>query len=410
MFHEIPTMDDYDFKGKTALVRIDVNSPIDPKNGEILDDRRFKSHKETIDELAEKGAKIVLIAHQGRPGNADFTTMKEHAKWLSNITGRRIKYIDTIFSSYAIAEIKKLKEGDILLLENVRFYSEEVINRPPDAQVKTFIVQKLKDVIDVYVDDAFATAHRSQPTMVGFPMIVKSVAGRLMQKELESIGRIMKNPKRPITFVLGGTKVDDSLSIARKAIENGTDKILTGGVVANVCLAAKGYRIGEPSIEFIRGKKMIDQIDIAKELLDRFEDAIILPVDVALEHYGERMEIPVGDLPKNFKISDIGHKTVAAYRNIIMKSGTVFANGALGVFEDRKFAYGTEEVIKAIATSDAFSVIGGGHTVAAARNLKLDKKINHVSSGGSACVNLLAGYKLPAVEALRKGPEFINSI
>ncbi len=400
MFQDIPTMDDFDFKGKTALVRIDVNSPIDPKTGDILDDRRFKSHKETINELIEKKAKIVLIAHQGRPGDADFTTLEEHARWLSDVAGKKVRYVDSIFSSYAGSEIKKLEEGEILLLENVRFHSEEVITRPPDAQAKTFIVQKLKDVVDIYVDDAFATAHRSQPTIVGFPMVIQSVAGRLMQKELNSIGKIMRNPKKPITFILGGTKVDDSLSIARKAIENGTDKILTGGVVANVFLAAKGYRIGEPSIEFIRGKKMTDQIDVAKELLDKYGDNIILPIDLVLEHYGEKMEISVSDLPENFRISDIGRGTVDMYRDIIMNSGTVFANGALGIFEDKKFAYGTEETIKSIAASKAFSVIGGGHTVAAARNLKLEGEINHISSGGSACVNLLAGYKLPAVEAL----------
>ncbi|RLI95697.1 MAG: phosphoglycerate kinase, partial [Candidatus Altiarchaeales archaeon] len=219
-----------------------------------------------------------------------------------------------------------------------------------------------------------------------------------------------KNPKKPITFVLGGTKVDDSLKIAKKALRNGTEYILTGGVVANVFLVAKGYRIGEPSIEFIRGKKMIDQIDVAKDLLDEYEDKIILPVDVALDHYGDRTETPISDLPKNFKISDIGHKTVEKYEDILMNSGTIFANGALGIFENSNFSYGTEEIIKVIAKSNAFSVIGGGHTVAAARKLNLHKSITHVSSGGSACVNLLAGYKLPAVEALKESKIRYGSI
>ncbi len=393
-------MDDYDFKGKKVLLRIDINTPISPKTGELMDYRRFNSHQETLKELINSGARTVVLAHQGRPGDMDFTTLEGHAKRLSEVVGREVKYVDSIFSSYVLGEVEAMKEGDVILLENCRFHSEEVINRPSDVQAKTFIVQKLKESFDVYINDAFATAHRSQPTVVGYPTVMKSLAGRLMQKEIDTIEGILKKPKKPITFVLGGTKADDSLKIAMKALENDTRYVLAGGVVANILLAAKGYRIGDPSIEFIRGKKMIDQIDVGKELLEEYDDKIILPSDLALDHYGERMEIPVSDLPKNYKISDIGHETVKKYKSILKNSGTIFANGALGVFEDPKFKYGTEEILKSIAESKAFSVIGGGHTVAAAKKLDLHGKITHISSGGSACVNLLAGYKLPAVEAL----------
>jgi len=395
-------MDDYEFQGKKVLVRIDINTPINPKNGELMDYRRFKSHEETLRELIDSGARTVALAHQGRPGDMDFTTLEKHASRLSEVLGCEVKYVDSIFSSYVHKEVENMKDGELILLENCRFYSEEVINRPSDVQAKTFIVQKLKDIFDVYINDAFATAHRSQPTVVGYPVVMKSLAGRLMQKEIETIEGILKKPRKPITFVLGGTKADDSLKIAQKALSNGTEHILTGGLVANIMLAARGYRIGEPSIEFIRGKKMIDQIDIGKELLEKYPDNIILPVDLALEHYGERMEIPVSDLPKNYKISDIGHKTVEKYQQILMESGTIFANGALGIFEDPKFKYGTEEILKSIAKSKAFSVIGGGHTVAASNKLELHGDITHISSGGSACVNLLAGYKLPAVEELKQ--------
>jgi len=402
MLTNIKTMDDVDFYGKRALVRIDINTPIDLKTGELLDDRRFKSHRETLRELIEKNAKIILLAHQGRPGNADFTTMEKHAKRLGEIIDHDITYIDSIFSSYVIEGIKNMKNSDIILLENVRFYSEEVLNRPPDAQSKTFLVQRLSKVVDVYVDDAFATAHRSQPSMVGFPLIIESVAGRLMEKELKSIDKIMKNPKKPMAFVLGGTKADDSLRASRLALENGTEYILAGGVVGNIFLAAKGYRIGEPSIEFIRGKRMVDQIDVAKDLLNDYGDRIILPIDLALDNHGERMEIPVSELPKNFRISDIGKETVNRFKEIIKKCGTIFAKGALGIFEEKNFSYGTIEIVKAIADSRAFSVIGGGHLVASARGLNIEDKITHISSGGGACISLLAGYKLPAVEALRQ--------
>ena len=222
-----------------------------------------------------------------------------------------------------------------------------------------------------------------------------------MEKELKSIGAIMESPKKPVTFVLGGTKADDSIRAAKLALENGTEYILTGGVVASIFLAAKGYRLGEPTIEFIRGKKMVEQIDIARSILSEHEDNVITPIDLALDNHDERLEISVSELPRNLKISDIGKGTVNKYGDIIKKSGTIFAKGALGIFEEKDFAYGTEEIVKAIANSKGFSVIGGGHLVAAAKELDVEGKINHISSGGGACISLLAGYKLPAVEALK---------
>ena len=402
MLKDIPTLNDYEFKGKTALLRIDVNTPMDPKTGEPLDDRRFRSHKDTIDELVKKKAKIVILAHQGRPGDPDFTPLEKHAKKLSEITGYNVKYVDSIFSSYALAEIKKLKEGEIILLENVRFYSEENMDRPADAQATTILVQKLRSVTDVYVSDAFSTAHRSQPSLVGFPVVMPSVAGRLMEKEIRTIDDILKKPKKPVAFILGGTKADDSFKAIEKALENGIDYILTGGLVANIFLAAKNYRIGDPNIEFIRGKKMIEQIDVGKALLAKYESRIILPVDLAVDQDGKRTEILVSSLPTRFPIKDIGSQTIEKYKEIVKKAGTIYAKGALGLFEDKKFAVGTIEVMKEVGNSKAYAIVGGGHLVAAAKELNLEDKITHISSGGGASISLLAGYKLPAVEILRK--------
>ncbi len=401
MLENIKTLNDFKFDGKTVLVRIDINTPIDPEDNHPLDDRRFKSHKDTLKELVEKKAKVVVLAHQGRPGDADFTSLEKHAEKLSETIGHNVKYVDCIFSSFVINEIKNMNSGDVILLENVRFFSEENLERPPDAQAKTYLVKKLAPVVDIYIDDAFATAHRSQPSLVGFPRVLPSAAGRLMEKELRTIDNILRKPKKPVTFVLGGTKADDSIKAAKKALSNGADYILTGGLVANIFLAAQGYRLGEPSIEFIRGKGMVGQIDIAKEILNSYNGKVIMPVDLALEHGGERIEILVSDLPQNLRISDIGTRTVDKYKEIIRKSGTIFAKGALGIFENKKFSYGTEEIIKEISKTKAFSVIGGGHLVAAARELDIVDKITHISSGGGASVSLLAGYKLPAVEALR---------
>jgi len=290
----------------------------------------------------------------------------------------------------------------MILLENTRFYAEENMDKPADAQAQTILVKRLRSVADVYVDDAFSTAHRSQPTLVGFPVVMPSVAGRLMERELQTIDDILKNPKKPVAFILGGTKADDSLKAIEKALENGIDYVLTGGLVANIFLAAKNYRIGDPNIEFIRGKKMIEQIDVAKALLAKYEDRIILPVDLAVDQNGIRTEILVSNLPTRFAIKDIGSQTIDNYREIVRKCGTIYAKGALGLFEDKNFAIGTIEVMKEVANSNAYAIVGGGHLVAAARDLNLEDRITHISSGGGASISLLAGSKLPAVEILRK--------
>ncbi len=402
MIEDILTLDDFDFKGKTVFVRCDLNTPIDPKTGEFLEDRRIRSHKETLLELAKKKARVVVMAHQGRSGEADFTTLEKHAKRLSEVLGVKVKYVDDIFGTYARESIKNMKDGEVILLENVRFYSEEEMERPPDVQANTFLVKKLAPLCDIFINDAFGTAHRSQPTTVGFTQTAKSGAGRLMEKEIGAITKCMKNPKKPVIFVLGGAKVTDSLKIMEKALSNDVEKILTGGLLANVFLIARGYRVGEPNIEVIRGKKLMEQVPVAQALLEKYEDRIILPVDLALDRNNERFEIPLGDLPQDYKVKDVGKNTVKNYTSLIKNAGTVFFNGALGVYEEKKFAYGTEEIIKAVADCKGFSVIGGGDTVAAARDIGVEDKITHVSTGGKASIKFISGSKLAAIEALRK--------
>jgi phosphoglycerate kinase len=407
----IKTLDDFKLEGKTVLVRCDFNTPLDPKTGEFLEDRRLRSHRETLLELSKKKAKVVVIAHQGRSGEAEFTTTEKHAKKLSEILGIKVEYVDDIFGTYARERIKSMKNGEIILLENARFYSEEETERPPDVQATTFVVKKLTPLADIFVNDCFGAAHRSQATTVGFTRTLPSAAGRLMEKEITSLSKVHTSTKKPTVFVLGGAKVNDSLKIMEKAISSNIDTILTGGLLGNVLLAAKGYRIGEPSIEVIRGKKFIEQIPIAKELLDKYESRIVLPVDVALNDKGERLEIPVGELPMDYRIDDIGSKTAGAYVEILRKAGTIFANGALGVYENPKFALATERIIKTIAEcKNAFTVIGGGDTVAAARNLNVEDKITHISTGGKASIMFLAGSKLAAIEALKNAvKEKVNS-
>jgi len=401
MIDGIATLDDYNFTGKTVLLRLDLNTPINPKTGEFLEDRRMRSHLPTLQELSDKKARIVCMAHQGRAGESDFTTLEKHAEHLSELLGTKVTYVEDIFGPTARTAIKNMADGEIILLDNVRIYSEEEIERPADVHSTSLLVKNLAPLADYFVNDAFGTAHRSHASTVGFTPVLPSAAGRLMESEIRALSDVLKSPKRPLVFVLGGAKVKDSMKIILKALDGGVDKILVGGVLANVFLAAKDYRLGEPSIEFIRGKKLVDQIDVAKNLLEKYSDKIVLPLDIAIDKNGERVEMPLSQLPQDWKIVDVGKQTIGNFKRAVISAGTVFFNGALGIYETPAFAYGTEEIIKSMAEAKCYSVIGGGDTVAAARNLNVEDKINHVSTGGKASIDYLAGVKMSAIEALK---------
>lgn len=395
------TIDDFDLDDKTVLVRVDINSPVDPSNGLILDDTRIKLHAETIAELSKKGAKTVVLAHQSRPGKKDFTTLEQHADALSNILKHEVAYVDDIFGSHARDAIGKMKRGDILLLENVRFYSEEILKRDPKLQSETHMVQNLAPMADYFVNDAFAAAHRSQPSLVGFAFALPSAAGRIMERELKALYNAMNNVQKPCVYVLGGVKVDDSIMVMENVLENGSaDYILTTGLVANIFLWGSGVNIRKYNKEFIEKKGYCDFVKKSKKLLKNFGDQIILPKDLAVCMGDKRVEFSVEDLP-NQPIFDIGTETIKEYAGYIRKANTLFANGPAGVFEKDDFNIGTDDILNAIATSPGFSIIGGGHLAAAANQMGLSKGISHISSGGGASINLLAGEDLPVVTVLR---------
>ena len=399
------TIDDFDLEDKTVLVRIDVNSPVDPGTGIILDDTRLKLHANTIRELAKKGARVVILAHQSRPGKNDFTTLSQHADALSDILNMRVKYVDSIFSTSAKQAIKDLKDHEILLLENVRFFSEESLSRSPEEQANTMLVKELSPLIDYFVNDAFAAAHRSQASLVGFTVNTPSAAGRVMEKELTVIQDALDNVQHPCVFLLGGMKPDDSIDVMENVLSNGTaDSILTTGIVANIVLWAAGVDIGQVNRDFIASRGYEDMVDKSKDLLERFGDKIKYPIDIAIDGDGERVDIDSGEIP-NESIFDIGVKTIDFYANEIRNAKTIFANGPAGVFEDPKFAMGTEDLVNAIANSNGFSLIGGGHIAAATAGLGCEDLMGHVSSGGGACISMLAGKKLAAVEALKKSKD-----
>lgn len=401
---EFFTLDDFDFREKRVLLRVDINSPIDPSTGRILDDTRMRAIIPTLNDL--KDAKVIMIGHQSKPGKSDYTSLKPHAIKLTSVIGRRVRYIDSLFDAKALGSIKSMRTGEVLLLENTRFYSEDVAlkNKPLDIQAKSYMVSRLSSAVDYYVCDAFAAAHRSQPSLVGFSELIPSIAGRLMEKELIMLGGIMTGDGH-LTAVLGGAKVDDSIEVMKYMLENGSlAEALTGGVVANIFLKAQGMDLGAPNDAFL-DKEVPDHqklVETAKELLAKYPKQIRVPQDVALNKDGRRAGIPVSMLPSEYPIYDIGLETIVDYIQRIKAAKKVMLNGPMGVFELDEFASGTIEIMKAIADSDALSVVGGGHTAAAVSAFGLADQIKHVSTGGGALINMLTGKELPVVEALKK--------
>lgn len=398
---EFPTLNDLDLEDKKILVRVDINSPIDPKTNEILDDTRIRSHIPTLESL--KISKTILLAHQSRPGLKDFTTLETHARRLQELSGMRIKYVDDIFGSEARRAISSLRKGEILMLENVRLCSEEVsetvINKPPEEQAKTLMVQKLSSYVDIFVNDAFAVAHRNQPSVVAFPVVLPSCAGKLMEREVATLSKVINSPDKPV-YIFGGAKVKDTLRVMKNILEKGNaDRILTSGMVATIFLAAQGYNLGENK-KILKEKNLDKLIPQARELLKNFKDRIELPMDLAFLENGNRVEAPVENFPGH-KIMDIGIETIARYSNIIKNAKITVSNGPSGVFEVNLFALGTEELVKAIARSKCFSIIGGGHLSAVARKLNVIDDISYISTGGKATMSFLAGEKLPGIEALK---------
>lgn len=398
MAGSIGTLDEVRWAGRTVLLRLDLNSPIDPFSNQILDDKRFREHIPTIERL--KDGKVVILTHQSRPGKKDFTTLEAHAERLGRLLRRPVRYLDDIVGSRAKEAVRTLSDGDILMLENVRFSAEENLKIPAEQAAKTLLVRKLATMGDLFVNDAFGTAHRSQPTVVGLPLAMRSVAGLLMEKEVSMLSRVLAGTQKPVTAVMGGTKVDDSIAVMAHMLDHGiADAVVVTGVVANVFLVAQGYDIGEPSTQLIHKLEYLKEIELARELLERHGDEIHIPTWVAVRKDGERAEYPVDAIPKDTPVMDIGLDAIEEMADLIRNSGTVVFNGPAGVFEEEAFALGTVELLNATAQAP-FSVIGGGHTGAMVEKLGLGERITHVSTGGGACLEFLTGKKLPAVEAL----------
>ncbi len=406
---EYYTLDDVDIKKKTVLLRVDFNLPLDKKTLEILDDTRIKLALPTIKELKENKAKTVILAHQGRQGSWDFTSLEKHAKALSRLLDHPVSFVDDIYGDKAQQKIKLLQPQEILMLDNVRKYDGETEKKSIEEHAQSPLVQRLAPLIDVYVNDAFAAAHRKQCSLVGFTTVLPSVAGRLMEKELTTLEKAVQNPEKPSVFLFGGAKFSDAISTIERLLTNKTaDTILLTGLPANAFLHAQGIVLGKENEAILSEEGTTELYTAIKELLTRYEKHIILPTDFAIEKQGNREEIAVSDLPSKQPLYDIGEHTITQFKKRVSEAKTVFLSGPCGVFENPLFQKGTKHIFTTVAHSDAFSIAGGGHTVAAIEQLNLRDQISHISSGGGSLEKFMMGEKLVVVEALKQAKQKIT--
>lgn len=389
------TVRDIDFKNKRALVRVDFNVPM--KDGKITDDFRIKSALKTIDYLMDKGAKVVLMSHLGRPKGTykpEFS-LKPVAEKLEELTGKKVVFFD-IESPVNDDTLKASKDfdGSILLLQNTRYDAGEEKNDPE-------LAKKLATHGDIYVNDAFGTAHRAHASNVGVSEILPAVAGFLVENEIKYIKENLDNPKHPFVAILGGAKVSDKIGVIENLM-NKVDKIIIGGAMANTFLKAQGYDMGKSLVED-------EKIDLAKDLLKESKDKnveILLPVDLvmtdSLDDSNLIKTVKLGDDKADLMAVDIGEESIKNFSKAIKDAKLVIWNGPMGVFENKDFAKGTFEIAKAVAESDAVSIIGGGDSSLAVKLSGYEDKVTHVSTGGGASLEMMEGKELPGIKCLEE--------
>lgn len=387
------SLKDINFKAKKTLVRVDFNVPLD--NGQITDDTRIKAALPTIEYLIKEEAKVILMSHLGRPKGekVDSLRMDPVAKRLANLLGKEVAKVDSCIGQEAENAVKDLNKGDVLVLENTRFYTEEKQN---DAD----FAQKLASLADVFVNDAFGAVHRAHASTVGVAEHLPAVSGFLLQRELNVLGEVMEKPEHPFVAILGGAKVSDKIEVIRNLMSK-VDYLLVGGGIANTLLAAKGYDMKDSLVEK-------DKLDLAKEILEESKEKqleLVLPLDgIAAKEFkadAEHKVVGLNGIPDNWQCLDSGGpETIEKYVEIIKKAKTVIWNGPLGVFEMDNFAKGTNAIAKALAEAEAKTIIGGGDSAAAIKKIGLEDKIYHISTGGGAALMFFEGKTLPGVEAL----------
>jgi phosphoglycerate kinase len=384
------TVEDMDVKGKKVLVRVDFNVPI--KEGKVGDDTRIRAALPTIEYLLNKGAAVILCSHLGRPkgGPDPKYTMKPVGEYLSTLMKKPVAFADDCIGPVAEAAAKALKPGEILLLENTRFHPEEEKNDPGMAK-------QLASLADIFINDAFGTAHRAHSSTEGVAHFLPAAAGFLLEKEIKYLGQAIAEPKRPFVAILGGSKISDKIGVIKNLLVK-ADTILIGGGMANTFFKAQGYPVADSLVED-------EALETARDLLKNAGDKLRLPVDVTIadkfEADAAHKVIDMGSIPDGWRILDIGPKTMEAYAKALKGAGTVVWNGPMGVFEFPEFAKGTFAVAKAVADCGGVTIIGGGDSVAAIQESGLADKITHISTGGGASLEMLEGLVLPGLAALQ---------
>ena len=393
-------LSDFDIRDKKILLRLDINSPMDLKTNRILDNSRILAAKPSLEALREAG--VVVIAHQSRPGKGDFTSLQPHADLLKSVCSQPVRFVEDVMGPSAKMAISETKRGEILVLDNVRFCSEENLEDTGEKLAKTNLVSRLSPLFDLYVNDAFASAHRSQTSLVGFPQVLPSAAGLLLEKELAALSRLLGEPNRPSTYLLGGAKIEDKVPVIENILAKGkADHVLVGGNVGKVFLKAAGQKFNESNETWMT--KATDQIQKANSMLRKYGDRIITPSDFGTLTDGKRREVAARDITSSTgDVLDIGSETSRMFAQTIGGSKTVVASGPMGVFEQAGFESGTRLVLEAMTTSGAYTVIGGGHLAGYASMLGIADRFSHVSTAGGAMLSMLAGEKLPAIDALEE--------
>ena len=391
---KVLTLDDFDLRGKTIYLRVDMNCPMDPQTMEISSTRRMEEVAPTLEDMKE--SKVVLASHQGRVGNSDYTGMDRHAVALERVLDRPVRYVEDVIGSAAREAIRSMRDGDVLLLDNLRLCAEENYEFAPGDAANTIMVRRLAGLFDLCVLDSFPSAHRAHPSIVGFPQRIPACVGRMAEREVRNLHEIMTVAKAPHVLVLGGAKVPDRIESIRMLIKNGrADNVLLTGVIGNVFMRAQRrtqYTLGIQNED--------DIVKTAHDLMDEYPNVFLTPVDVAVESGGERLELDVRNLDETDRIYDIGTKTVERYSRIIASAGTAFISGPAGYFEKEGFHVGTRRLLEAVAGSMATTIVSGGHLTSALKRYGLDTHINHISTAGGALVRYMAGVRLPMVEAL----------
>ena len=384
------TVRDIDLKGKKVLVRVDFNVPL--KDGKVDDDTRIVAALPTIKYLLEQGASVILCSHLGRPKGVPNPkySLKPVAEYLGGLLGKPVAFAEDCVGAETEAAAKALKGGEVLVLENTRFHPGEEKN---DAEM----AKGLASLAEVFVNDAFGSAHRAHASTEGVARFLPAVSGFLLEKEIKYLGQAIDNPKRPFVAILGGAKISDKIGVIKNLLTK-ADVVLIGGAMANTFYKAQGYEVGKSLVEDTA-------LDTAKELLALGGTKLRLPVDMvlgnALDDSAETKIMDVSNVPGDWRILDIGPASVKAFSKAIKGAGTVVWNGPMGLFEVAKFAEGTLGVAKAVAESGAISVIGGGDSVSAIQKSGLADQITHISTGGGASLEMLEGLALPGVAALQ---------